>query len=119
MQQRLGRDAADVEADAAQGLAGVHQHDGLSEVGGAEGRGVAARPGAQDQDLAGDVVDAGRRAAGGLRRHERRDGRGTGARSGIDAARGAVAGLVVGRAGRLGRGPPGVGCVVCSPPSGS
>ena len=51
VQQRLGRDAADIEADAAQGRPALDQHHLPAEVGGAEGRGVAAGAGAQHQHL--------------------------------------------------------------------
>ena len=43
VQQRLGRDAADVEADAAERLVALDQHDVEAEVGGPERGGVAAR----------------------------------------------------------------------------
>ena len=55
MQQRLGRYAADVEANAAERRPPVDQDDALAEIGGAEGRGVAARPGAEDEDVAFEV----------------------------------------------------------------
>ena len=51
VQQRLGRDAADVEADPAQRAAAVHQDDLFAQVGGPEGGGVAAGTGAEHQDL--------------------------------------------------------------------
>ena len=56
VQQRLGRDAADVEADAAQGRPALDQHHLLAEVGGAEGGGVAAGTGAQHQHLGVEVA---------------------------------------------------------------
>ena len=49
VQQRLGRDAADVEADAAERLVALDEHDVEAEVGGAEGRRVAARARAEDE----------------------------------------------------------------------
>ena len=51
VQQRLGRDAADVEADPAQRAAGVDHHDLLAQVRRPERGGVAARPGTQHQHL--------------------------------------------------------------------
>src|SRR3954453_9829594 len=51
VQQRLGRDAADVEAHAAEALVALDQDDLQTEVGGAEGGGVAARAGAEDDDV--------------------------------------------------------------------
>ena len=44
VQQRLGRDAADVQADPAELRPALHQHDLLAQIGGPEGGGVAARP---------------------------------------------------------------------------
>ena len=74
VQQRLGRDAADVEAHPAQRAAGVDHHDLLAEVGGPERGGVATGPGAEDQDLGvhvallpgvgGGRADRARRLAG-------------------------------------------------------
>ena len=61
MQQRLGRDAADVEADAAQRRAALDQHDLLAEIGGAEGGGVAARARAEHQHVAFEIGLFGRR----------------------------------------------------------
>ena len=58
VQQRLGRDAADIEADAAERRPAIDQHDLLAEIGGAEGGGVAARPGAEHQHLGSDVACA-------------------------------------------------------------
>ena len=49
-QQRLGRDAAPVEADAAQVVA-LHDRRLEAELGGADGRDVAAGPGADDDDV--------------------------------------------------------------------
>ncbi len=50
MDQRLGRDAADVQAGAAQGLA-FHQNGGDAQLAGADGRHVTARAAADDQQL--------------------------------------------------------------------
>ena len=55
VQQRLRWDAADVEADAAERLPGVDQHDIPPEIGGAEGGGVAARAGAEDENVRLDI----------------------------------------------------------------
>ncbi len=55
MQQRLGRYASDVEANAAERRPPVDQDDALAEIRGAEGGGVAARSGAQDEDVAFEV----------------------------------------------------------------
>jgi hypothetical protein len=44
VQQRLGRDAADIETDAAEGRIALDQDHAQAEVGGAEGGGVAAGP---------------------------------------------------------------------------
>jgi hypothetical protein len=51
VQQRLGRDAADVEADPAQGRAAVDEHHAAAEVGRAERGAVAARAGAEHEHL--------------------------------------------------------------------
>ena len=56
VQQGLGRDAADVEADSAQGWPAVHKHDVLAQVGRPERGRVAARPGAEDEYVCGDVT---------------------------------------------------------------
>ena len=56
VQQRLGRDAADVQADPAERRIALDQHHLLAEIGGAERRGVAARPRAQHQHLGLDVA---------------------------------------------------------------
>ena len=61
VQQRLGRNAADVEADAAQRGITFHQHHLHAEVGGAECGGVAAGTGAEHQHVAS-------RSAGGADR---------------------------------------------------
>ena len=55
VQQRLRRNAADVEADAAEGLAFVNKHDLLAEIGGAEGRGVAGGAGPEDENVCLDI----------------------------------------------------------------
>ena len=68
VQQGLGRDAADVQADAAERGPALHQHHLLAEIGGAEGRRVAAGAGAEHQHLR--VVVALRRD-GRLRRRRR------------------------------------------------
>ena len=57
VQQRLGGDAADVEADAAEALVALDEHGLQAEVGGAEGGGVAARARA-DHDHVGAVAVA-------------------------------------------------------------
>ena len=66
VQQRLGRDAAHVQADPAQRTAAVDHDDLLAQVGGPERGGVAARPGAEHEHL-GVLVTAlvGRHGAGG------------------------------------------------------
>ena len=76
VQQRLRWDAADVEADAAERLPGVDQHDILPEIGGAEGGGVAARAGAEDENVRFDI----RLSAGIGRRLRSGRGRGLGRR---------------------------------------
>ena len=55
VQQRLGGDAADIEAYAAQRRAAVDEHDLLAEIGRAEGGGVAAGTRAEHDDVAFDV----------------------------------------------------------------
>src|SRR3954453_17466038 len=74
VQQRLGGDAADVEAHAAEALVALDQDDLRAEWGGAEGGGGAARAGAEDDDV-GVVVggaldrrrgDRGQRASAAL-----------------------------------------------------
>ena len=71
MQQRLGRDAADIEAYAAKGRPRVDQHDVLPEIGGAESGGIAAGTGAENQDVGLEV--GGSRCGG--RDRGRRSGR--------------------------------------------
>ena len=51
VQERLRRDAADIEADAAELRPAVHQRDGQAEIGRAECSGVAARSCADDEEL--------------------------------------------------------------------
>ena len=67
MQQRLGRDAADVETDAAERRSRVDQNDVLPEISGAESGGVAAGTGAQNQNIGLEIgLSAG--ISSGLRR---------------------------------------------------
>ena len=51
VQQRLGRDAAPVQADAAQALVALDQDDFLAEVRRVKGRGITARPRAHNYDF--------------------------------------------------------------------
>lgn len=62
VQQRLARDAADIEADAAERVVALDQHGLHAEVGGTEGGGVAAGTGAQNQHVAFDIGLAGVRS---------------------------------------------------------
>ena len=78
MQQRLGRNAADVEAYPAQRRVALDQHDFLAQVGRAKGRGIAARARAQHHDL-GVQIGAGPRRRRSRRRCVRRNSRGCGA----------------------------------------
>ncbi len=71
VEQRLRRDAADVEADAAQARVALDQHHLLAEVGGAEGGGVAAGARAQHQDV-GVVLGVGVLGGAGAGRDRRR-----------------------------------------------
>jgi hypothetical protein len=66
VQQRLRRNAADVEADAAERAVAFDEHDVLAEVGGAERGRVAAGAGAEHDDVAVEVGLAAR-IAGGFR----------------------------------------------------
>ena len=66
VQQRLGRDAADVQADAAQALVALDEDRAQAEVGGAERGGVAADAPADD-DHVGVVGGLGGRPASGAR----------------------------------------------------
>ena len=84
VQQRLRRDAADVEADAAERLPGVDQHDAPPEIGGAERRGVAAGTCAEDENV-GLKIRLAARIGCGLRR-----GRGRGLGRGLLDLRAAV-----------------------------
>ena len=101
MQERFRRNAADVEAHAAQRRVALDQDHFLAEVGGAKRRGIAARTGAEHHDFGvsvsalrerreagggrrgGDCYAAGiarRRRNGGCRCFRRRSGLGGGAR---------------------------------------
>src|SRR5690606_28867087 len=77
MQKRLRRNAADVQTDAAERRPALDQRDVESEIGGAEGRGVAARSRAEHDDP-GTGASAGGRRPGmgrlGLRRCRARSG---------------------------------------------
>ena len=75
VEQRLGRNAADVQAHAAEIRGRFDQHDLAAQVGGAEGRGVAARSGAQDQDFGVDIPRDGCRRRCRRRDRRRRPGR--------------------------------------------
>src|SRR2546425_8137694 len=55
MQERLRGNAADVEAHAAQRWIALDQHRLQPEVRGAKRRRIAARPGAQDDDVAFEI----------------------------------------------------------------
>jgi hypothetical protein len=55
VQQRLGRNAADVQADAAEGGVALDDHGLHAEVGRAEGGRVAAGAGAEHEHVALDV----------------------------------------------------------------
>jgi hypothetical protein len=55
VQQRLGRDAADVQADAAERGMALDQHDRAAEIRGAERRGVAAGSGAEHEDVGAEI----------------------------------------------------------------
>jgi hypothetical protein len=80
VQQRLRRDAADVEADAAERRIALDEHDPEAEVGGAEGRGIATGPRAEHEDVAGDVGGCGARSRPRLDAARRRGGGGLGGR---------------------------------------
>ena len=56
VEQRLGRDAADVEAGAAEGLALLDHRDLQAELGGADGADVAPGASADDDDIVGHAV---------------------------------------------------------------
>ena len=66
VQQRLRRDAADIQADAAERRIALDQHGLHAEVGGAERGRIAARSGAEHQHVAFDV--GGARMSGRQRR---------------------------------------------------
>ncbi len=63
VQQRLRGDAADVQADAAEHVEALDEHDLEAEVGGAEGGRVAAGSGADDDDAAGLGLALSRRTS--------------------------------------------------------
>src|SRR6185369_17685681 len=102
MKQRLRRDAAAIQADAARVLLHVHEGYLHPEVRGIEGRGVAARPGTEDRQLCGFARHVSREAREGTaarspepptsetasRRHRRsRDGRRTATAEGVGVVR--------------------------------
>ena len=95
VQHRLRRDAADVEADAAERLVALDQHDLEAEVGGAKRGRVAARAGAEDEQVADRVAADARGGRGAGRRRcapgPARRGRRARALSGRGAAAGAGA----------------------------
>src|SRR5208337_2642350 len=70
VEERLRRNAADVEADAAEFRPAVDQHHLLPEVGGAEGRRIAAGTSAEDEQVSLEIGRSGRglRRGGGWRR---------------------------------------------------
>ncbi len=77
VQQRLGWDAADVEAHAAKHRPAFDDNDLLAEIGGAERGGVAAAAGADHKHFGMHVAPRRRgrsRGGGGVRHRERRDG---------------------------------------------
>ena len=65
MEQRLGGDAADIQADPAEIGILLDQHHLLAQVGGPEGGSIAARAGAEHDHLAVDVALAAGGAGGG------------------------------------------------------
>ena len=67
MQQGLGGNAAHVQADPAQGGVALDQNHFQAQVGSTESGGVAARAGAQDQDIAIQVGVAAKRGCGRCR----------------------------------------------------
>ena len=71
VEQRLRRDAADVEADAAQRLVALDQHHALTQVGRPEGGGVSAGARSQHEDVTVEWP-AFRAGRGGLRLFTRR-----------------------------------------------
>ena len=66
VQQSLGGNATDDETDAAKDGVALDEDNSLPEVGGPEGGGVAARPGAQNQYFGMDIGFADRTADGGV-----------------------------------------------------
>jgi hypothetical protein len=88
VQQGLGGDAADLEADPAEDRRAVHQHDRLAEVGGAEGGAVAAGPGPEHEHIG---LDVGPDTLGG----RRGGGRGLGG-GGLDRRGGLLGHLLLG-----------------------
>ena len=71
VQQRLGRDAADIEADAAKHLPALDQDGIEAEIRCSERRRIAARTGPENDDIACDIT-AARVRRGGRRRRSRR-----------------------------------------------
>ena len=65
MQQRLGRDAAHVQADATELGVALDQHHFQAEVSGAKRCTVAARAGAEHQQVAGQIGGAGKTGRNG------------------------------------------------------
>ena len=53
-EERLGRDAADVDAGAAEGLVGFDADDGEAELCGADGGDIAAGAAADDDEIRGE-----------------------------------------------------------------
>ncbi len=86
MQQRLRRDATDIQAHAAQRGVTFHQHRLHAEIGGTKGGGITARSRAEHQHLAVHIGVA-RISASGRRDHGRGGGRrrGGGGRHGLHA----------------------------------
>ena len=70
--KRLGRDAADIEADAAEHRPAFDQHDLGAEIGGAEGGAVAAGSGAEHQHFGVQIARDGRGRRGGRGGRSRR-----------------------------------------------
>src|ERR1035437_678867 len=66
MQQRLGRDAALVQTDAAEPLFALDQDDLLSKVRRVKGRGITARPSAHNYDFSFDWVHKQKGATSGV-----------------------------------------------------
>ena len=59
VEQRLGRNAADVQAHAAERLVAFDEDDALAQVRRAKGGRISARPGAEDQDIAVECARGG------------------------------------------------------------